>query len=445
MSDACASSPRSRPPCLESMSVRELRSELARYKLDATGCVEKADLITKLRNAGASAGGVEGGRGGNGGSNAGSRDSPGHSGDRSSSSSASVSRSIESPPQLFTMPVAKIRRLIKRHGVENRVSRACEKHELVAVLADRLRQCPICLDDVATANTVTAGADSAHGVGGAVRGVGSTADKTVDACGATAASADGCTVESTGSEACRCCAECCTPFHRSCAAQHALAAAEAAKLPLLCPVRGCREPWPEAMIAWALNKDERRRYDTAERSLREQRSRASSGRVVSPRTEAALGKLGVRRCPKCGAGIEKQAAAMTHGCGKMTCRCGCKFCFQCGAEARSGDVPRCSCVGDYHSYLSHEDVLNNYASDPVIDMRSEINNAFNSVFGGGTVSFGNSAPMGAASGGAFSGMFGGGSGTFARGASQFASAVEEAMRAATGGARSGSGGSSSWS
>lgn len=61
--------------------------------------------------------------------------------------------------------------------------------------------------------------------------------------------------------------------------------------------------------------------------------------------------------------IEKQRAGFTHGCDKMTCRCGCKFCFLCGTIAGPGGEARCQCVGDHHGYLPHDEVLRNYAGD----------------------------------------------------------------------------------
>ncbi|CAE8587703.1 unnamed protein product, partial [Polarella glacialis] len=84
---------------------------------------------------------------------------------------------------------------------------------------------------------------------------------------------------------------------------------------------------------------------------------------ASPRTAEAVRSLGIRCCPKCGAGIEKQGAGFTHGCDKMTCRCGCRFCFACGLVARA-DGPACACVAPHHGYLSHESVMGNYSDDP---------------------------------------------------------------------------------
>lgn len=197
---------------------------------------------------------------------------------------------------------------------------ATEKRELVAALAERLATCPICLEEAAD--------------------------------GEPSQRCDGCRAL----------------FHRQCAGQHALAAAQAGRLPLVCPLPSCRERWRAPLVAWALDEAELQRYNTAVRGVRELRGGNGGVRSAtpsSPRTAERLKQLGVRGCPKCGALIEKQAAGFTHGCNKMTCRCGCMFCFRCGELAGPGGAPRCSCVGAHHGYLSHEEVMRNYAGDPL--------------------------------------------------------------------------------
>jgi E3 ubiquitin-protein ligase RNF144 len=49
----------------------------------------------------------------------------------------------------------------------------------------------------------------------------------------------------------------------------------------------------------------------------------------------------VRQCPKCRAWIEKDQGT----CDKMQCRCGYRFCFQCGAEDA-----KCNCTPDFHQF-----------------------------------------------------------------------------------------------
>ncbi|CAE8706135.1 unnamed protein product [Polarella glacialis] len=160
----------------------------------------------------------------------------------------------------------------------------------------------------------------------------------------------------------RCGGQCHARFHRECVAQHALAAAQRGLLPLRCPVPECLEPWPAEIAAWALDVQQHELYLAASRSAQEQRE--DEHRVeeapVSPRTEEALKRLGVRPCPRCRCLIQKQAEGLLTGCDKMTCRCGSMFCFRCGMEARAGGVARCRCVGAHHGFIAQSQVLNNY-------------------------------------------------------------------------------------
>lgn len=283
---------------LETLSIRELKRKLTQRGLDVSGCLEKKDLLERLREAPSPHPGV------------------------STNCTDSVSK------ELTRLPVAELRGLLKLHGVEEAGS--IEKNELVAALAKCLTRCPICLDGE------------------------SEDDKLMHRC-----------------DSCR------TPFHRCCAAQHALSAAEQGSLPLLCPVPGCRNRWRAAFVAAVLHPNELERYNVAVRSVREMRQNSTNSggfATMSPRTAEALRSRGIRPCPQCGALIEKQAAGLTHGCDKMTCRCGCKFCYHCGVVAGPGGMARCSCVGAHHSYLSHEDVLRNYDN-----FGSQGNNPFNGI------------------------------------------------------------------
>jgi hypothetical protein len=62
-----------------------------------------------------------------------------------------------------------------------------------------------------------------------------------------------------------------------------------------------------------------------------------SGQVV---TEACIlqklmSKYHVRRCARCGTGVQKSS-----GCNKLKCRCGYRFCYVCGSEnAQCGHTP----------------------------------------------------------------------------------------------------------
>eukprot|EP00438_Fugacium_kawagutii_P006542 Skav222198 [mRNA] locus=scaffold1745:80173:80991:- [translate_table: standard] len=92
------------------------------------------------------------------------------------------------------------------------------------------------------------------------------------------------------------------------------------------------------------------RYHDRWRELRE------FGRADADLEEiVALQELGCRRCPSCGTWIQKQSAGWVTGCDKMTCRCGGRFCFQCGSVDAT-----CSCnLG--HDFLEKELVLANYS------------------------------------------------------------------------------------
>ena len=98
---------------------------------------------------------------------------------------------------------------------------------------------------------------------------------------------------------------------------------------------------------------------------------------ISAKEEAELRSLGYRKCPKCGSWIEKGPSMeafgipMVEGCDKMTCRCGCKFCFKCG----SVDA-KCSCTGPEHGFFSHEEVLDSYPRSNITSPAGFINTLF---------------------------------------------------------------------
>jgi len=284
---------------LEALSVKDLRCRLAERGLEAHGCLEKDDLVRQLQDAE----GVQ---------------APLSSPCKGTIQAVQCSRNM-----LLTVRISELRGLLSKHGMQEVLSSAREKDELVDALAQKLAQCPICLDS---------------------------ASEDVDT--------------ATGKRQESRCDGCRAPFHRSCAAGHMKAAAEAGRLPLCCPVPTCKERWRAPMVTWALDEKELDQYNAGVRNVRELRQQAgqSSGSMpsMSPRTTQRLKELGVRACPNCAALIEKQSAGFTHGCDKMTCRCGCKFCFRCGEPAGTNGQARCSCVEGHHSYLSHAEVLNNY-------------------------------------------------------------------------------------
>lgn len=75
------------------------------------------------------------------------------------------------------------------------------------------------------------------------------------------------------------------------------------------------------------------------------RSRAGEERrfgfeVSSPPDEASFGDLNIKSCRRCGNGIE-----LSDGCLKMKCRCGYRFCFQCGSENA-----QCNCTPSHHGF-----------------------------------------------------------------------------------------------
>ena len=166
-----------------------------------------------------------------------------------------------------------------------------------------------------------------------------------------------------------CCGACSAPFHRFCAKNTLLAAVEQGgplRLPVRCPLHSCSAEWPDGLIVWALDERQLTLYRTACAAAQELLSSAARGGSGSdcpdsPRTVEALLKLGVRSCPQCCSLIQKQAEGLLTGCDKMTCRCGCMFCFSCLTEARSGGVSRCRCVGTHHMFIPHSKVLGNYA------------------------------------------------------------------------------------
>jgi len=157
------------------------------------------------------------------------------------------------------------------------------------------------------------------------------------------------------------CGCCRVPFHHSCAERYALSAVEQGKVPLKCPVPGCSSAWSAGLLAWVLDEVQLARYNTVVNAVEAHRAvEAEGNNPTSPRSVAILERLGFRPCPRCGVFIQKQPDGLLSGCDKMTCRCGCMFCFKCGVEARIGGVARCRCVGTHHVFIPQAQVLSNY-------------------------------------------------------------------------------------
>lgn len=171
-----------------------------------------------------------------------------------------------------------------------------------------------------------------------------------------------CTDSSCAEDAMRC-SSCLAPFHRTCVGQCVLSAAENGQVPLRCPVPRCPALWPHSMAAWSLTPNQLAQYDKVLQMTQELQARTIDGLqtpALSPRSVDALKVFGIRTCPRCHVLIQKQGEGLLSGCDKMTCRCGCMFCFQCGTEARNGGVARCRCAGTHHNFIPHKEVLSNY-------------------------------------------------------------------------------------
>jgi len=61
-----------------------------------------------------------------------------------------------------------------------------------------------------------------------------------------------------------------------------------------------------------------------------------------------LKRTNVRRCKQCGNGVVK-----SYGCNKMKCRCGYRFCYECGAEDCKVDGYNCGCTPATHGYIDN--------------------------------------------------------------------------------------------
>mmetsp|Transcript_33375 Transcript_33375/g.76186 ORF Transcript_33375/g.76186 Transcript_33375/m.76186 type:complete len:388 (+) Transcript_33375:67-1230(+) len=157
------------------------------------------------------------------------------------------------------------------------------------------------------------------------------------------------------------CPWCLVPLHRACLAKYAVTCAEEGRVPVRCPTPSCSNTWPRSCLALILDAEGLQRLDAAVELREELQAKAAESASSGSVLPEAYMTLGIRRCPGCQALIQKQGDGLITGCDKMTCRCGCMFCFKCGMPAGAQGVARCRCVGKQHSFIAHSAVLNNYA------------------------------------------------------------------------------------
>ena len=156
------------------------------------------------------------------------------------------------------------------------------------------------------------------------------------------------------------CLSCCAKgvYHRGCLGRWALESVSAGKFPVLCPqCRSVLDDWTVQSRCFTPNSESFQRFQSILASLLAQRS---AERTVDDTTASYFKSLGYRPCPSCGCWIEKGPSFEVFGlgvpgCDKMTCRCGKKFCFNCGKNENE-----CACTGPEHGFFSPEDVNQNY-------------------------------------------------------------------------------------
>lgn len=108
-----------------------------------------------------------------------------------------------------------------------------------------------------------------------------------------------------------------------------------------------------------------RRYSLLMASHASLRGR-SSAHPSSAAERREMENLGLRQCPGCSSWIEKGPAmeafgtTIAEGCDKMTCRCGCQFCYRCGSIGA-----KCNCTPDEHGFFSHQDVIREYPNSNI--------------------------------------------------------------------------------
>ena len=80
----------------------------------------------------------------------------------------------------------------------------------------------------------------------------------------------------------------------------------------------------------------------AERHLKRERDEAASAEALSGSQ--------YRQCPGCKNGLEK----LRNTCNKFQCRCGCRFCWKCGALGDANGNATCRCTGSDHVFWDNE-------------------------------------------------------------------------------------------
>jgi hypothetical protein len=156
---------------------------------------------------------------------------------------------------------------------------------------------------------------------------------------------------------------CCgTFFHRSCLAEWILNSTQEGIYPHKCPSCPSGKIQDSFVISRVIPQDHSGmylRYIAAVEALKALRAGGRS--CITREEEKQLHAQGFRKCPKCGAWIEKGPSmeafgiTLAEGCDKMTCRCGCKFCFKCGSLNAN-----CNCTGADHGFFDHQEVLDEY-------------------------------------------------------------------------------------
>eukprot|EP01065_Artemidia_motanka_P023824 TRINITY_DN28489_c0_g1_i1.p1 TRINITY_DN28489_c0_g1~~TRINITY_DN28489_c0_g1_i1.p1 ORF type:complete len:384 (+),score=118.28 TRINITY_DN28489_c0_g1_i1:55-1152(+) len=143
-----------------------------------------------------------------------------------------------------------------------------------------------------------------------------------------------------------------------------------------CPT-GCGGVVPDDVPAAVLTPDAMLRYRQLRSLWFEDRSAIEAAKAAQRDAEPFADDLSrhylqahCRQCPSCGSWVAKDDdGTHWHGCDKMTCRCGARWCFRCGRADAAG----CRCTGDEHSWFSRDEVLAGYRMwDSVADMMDRL-------------------------------------------------------------------------